>query len=215
MTSSNFKALPATLVGALLLALSTTSVSAADGYNRLSQPQPTADSSKVEVIEIFWYGCPHCYHFEPFLNEWLATKPDDVDFKRMPAVFREDWLPHAKAFYTAVELGVLDKVHSAIFEAIHEQGNHLANEAALKEFFVAHGVDGDAFTETYNSQNVESHVERAIAMLRRYEVTGVPAVIINGKYQTSGPIAGTYENMVQVMNKLIEREREALIADNP
>lgn len=193
----------------VLTLLSAGSVRAGEGYERLAQPQPTADPSKIEVIEIFWYGCPHCHDFEPYLNEWLKTKPEDVDFKRMPAVFRQNWLAHAKAYYTAVELGVLDKIHSAMFAAIHEQGQRLDNEEDLKAFFVAHGVDAEAFSETYNSQSVESHIKRSLAMLRRYEVTGVPSLIIDGKYKTSGPLAGTYTGMIDVLNELIAREREA------
>lgn len=185
---------------------------AADNYKRLSKPQPTAVSNKVEVVEIFWYGCPHCKDFEPYLNQWLENKPDDVDFKRMPAVFRQDWLAHAKAYYTADELGVIDKVHSPLFNAIHERGKRLDSEGSLKQFFMQQGVDGDAFTKAYNSGTVESQIKKSLAMLRRYEVTGVPAVIINGKYQTSGPIAGSYEGMIEAMDELIERERKAQTA---
>lgn len=197
-----------TLFSTLLLAAPLTASSQDnDGYKRLSTPQPTSTAEDtIEVVEIFWYGCPHCYDFEPHLEEWLENKPDNVEFVRMPAVFRQDWLPHAKAYYTAQELDAVDQVHGALFDAIHEQGKRLASEAELKEFFVAQGVDADAFTKAYNSQSVESQIQRSMAMLRRYEVTGVPAVIVNGKYQTSGPMAGTYEGMIRVMNDLIERE---------
>jgi len=203
-------------LGLLWLALVTLSgtAMAADTYKRLSKPQPTDSPDKIEVVEVFWYGCPHCYDFEPHLNEWLQNKPEDVDFKRMPAVFRQDWLAHAKAYYTARELGVVDKVHSEIFRQIHEKRNILNKESALKAFFVEQGVDGDAFTKTYNSRTVESHIKQALAKLRRYEITGVPAVVINGKYMTSGPIAGSYETMVQTMNELIEKERAAMQAAN-
>ncbi|MCS3902050.1 thiol:disulfide interchange protein DsbA [Methylohalomonas lacus] len=204
------KPLLITLFFALLLTAPLTASSQGnDGYKRLSKPQPTSTAEdKVEVVEIFWYGCPHCYDFEPHLEEWLENKPDNVEFVRMPAVFRQDWLPHAKAYYTAKELDAIDPIHGAMFAAIHEQGKRLASEAELKEFFVAQGIDADAFTKAYNSQSVESQLQRSLAMLRRYEVTGVPAVIVNGKYQTSGPMAGTYEGMIRVMNDLIERESQ-------
>ncbi len=201
------------LLGLALLMLSGTAM-AADTYKRLSKPQPTDNPDKIEIVEVFWYGCPHCYDFEPHLNKWLENKPDDVDFKRMPAVFRQDWLAHAKAYYTALELGVVDQVHSDIFTQIHEKRNMLNNESALKAFFVEHGVDGDAFTKTYNSRTVESHIKQALGKLRRYEITGVPAVVINGKYMTSGPIAGSYDTMIQTMNELIEKERAAMQAAN-
>lgn len=196
---------------ALLLAV-TGQVTAqkADTYKSLSQPQPTADTSKVEVIEIFWYGCPHCHDFEPFLNEWLENKPDYVEFKRMPAIFRQSWLAHARAFYTAKELDVIDKIHSPLFEAIHTKQKRLDDEESLRKFFMRQGIDGERFAKTYNSQSVDSQIKRSLGMLRRYEVTGVPAVVINGKYLTSGPMAGSYEGMIEIMNQLIEREHAAM-----
>lgn len=209
-----FKSLATMLCSVLVLsALGLAPGHAADNYKRLSKPQPTADSNKIEVVEIFWYGCPHCNDFEPYLNQWLENKPDDVEFLRMPAVFRQDWLAHAKAYYTAEELGVVDQIHGPLFNAIHERGQRLDNEESLKQFFMQQGVDGDAFTKTYNSGTVESQIKKSLAMLRRYEVTGVPAVIINGKYQTSGPIAGTYKGMIETMDELIAREREAQTAE--
>lgn len=201
--------LSAGLLATLLLA-GTHSVLAADAYKRLSKPQPTADSGKVEVVEVFWYGCPHCYDFEPYLEEWLQNKPDYVDFKRMPAVFRQNWLAHAKAYYTAVELGVVDKIHSDLFNEIHSRQKRIDDEESLRKFFMRHGVDGEEFTKTYNSYAVESKIKHALGMLRRYENTGVPAVVINGKYLTSGPIAGSYEAMIKAMNELAAREHAAM-----
>lgn len=211
-----YKHLSTRLFGALgitLLILFTAPAMAADSYKRLSQPQPTgADAGQIEVVEIFWYGCPHCHDFEPYLEEWLENKPDDVTFERMPAVFRQNWLAHAKAYYTAAELDALDAVHSAMFRAIHTRDKRLDSEDSLKKFFQQQGVDGDAFTKTYNSQAVESQVKRALAMVRRYEITGVPAVIVNGKYLTSGPLAGSYEGMIDTINTLVERERNSAAA---
>ena len=195
----------------LALCINTTTAIAADSYKRLSEPQPTqTENNKIEVVEIFWYGCPHCNDFEPYLNEWLANKPGDVSFRRMPAVFRQDWLAHAKAYYTALELGVVDEIHSDLFNRIHTRQKRLNDEESLKKFFMQHGVDGEQFTKTYNSHAVESHIKQALSMLRRYEITGVPAVVINGKYVTSGPLAGSYEGMIQAMNELIEKERAAM-----
>jgi len=191
----------------IMLAFAASTAWAADAYKRLSQPQPTENPDQIEVVEVFWYGCPHCHDFEPYLNEWLENKPDDVYFKRLPAIFRQDWLVHAKAFYAARELGVLDRIHHAMFEEIHTRQKRLTSEEALKKFFQQQGVDGDAFTRTYNSQTVESHIKKALTMLRRYEVTGVPAVVINGKYLTSAAQASSYDAMIGAINELIEKER--------
>lgn len=196
---------------ALLIAVVTPAgAQKANNYKSLSQPQVTEDPDKVEVVEIFWYGCPHCHDFEPYLSEWLQNKPEIVDFKRMPAVFRQNWLPHAKAFYAAEELGVLDKIHEPLFAAIHEQQQPLETEDTLRTFFVDQGVDGDEFTRAFNSGAVEGKVKRSLGMLKRYEVTGVPAVVINGKYITTGPMAGSYEAMIETMNQLIELERQGV-----
>ncbi len=195
---------------ALMLCTVSGTALAADTYKELSKPQPTENPGRIEVVEIFWYGCPHCHDFEPYLNDWLENKPDDVDFKRMPAVFRQDWLAHAKAYYTAVELGVLDKIHSDLFKEIHDKQKYVNDEESLKKFFMQQGVNGDDFTKTYNSQLIESHIKQSLSKLRNYEITGVPSVVINGKYMTSGPLAGSYETMIQTMNELIEKERAAM-----
>lgn len=201
------------LLALLVLTGTAHAVQAADAYKSLSKPQPTENAGKVEVVEVFWYGCPHCYDFEPYLDGWLEKQPDYVDFKRLPAVFRQNWLAHAKAYYTAVELGVVDKIHSDLFAEIHKKNKRLDDEESLKGFFVRQGVDGEAFTETYNSDAVESKVKQSLGMLRRYEITGVPAVVINGKYITSGPIAGSYEAMIGAMNDLVEKEHAAMEAE--
>ncbi|MDZ7735190.1 MAG: thiol:disulfide interchange protein DsbA/DsbL [Gammaproteobacteria bacterium] len=198
--------------GLLLLVLSAAcaTAGAADTYKRLSKPQPTEDPDRIEVLEIFWYGCPHCNDFEPYLNDWIENKPDDVNFRRMPAVFRQDWLAHARAYYTALELGVVDKIHSDLFHEIHSRQRRVNDEESLRKFFMQRGVDGDTFTKTYNSHAVESRIKQALSMLRRYEVTGVPAVVVNGKYVTSGPLARSYEGMIQTINELIDKERDAM-----
>ncbi len=177
-----------------------------EGYVELSPAQPTQDPNKIEVIEFFWYGCPHCYNFEPVLSKWLETKPENVTFIRLPAIFSQLWQDHAKAFYTAEALGVTDKVHADFFDAIQNKKQKLRTEEQLAAFFAAHGVSETDFKNAFNSFMVDTKVRQAKAMAPRYGVTGVPAIIINGKYKTNGPIAKSHENMIEVINRLIKKE---------
>ena len=182
-------------------------VYAGQPYVRIQPPQPTQTEDKIEVVEVFWYGCPHCYEFEPYLEKWLENKPADVEFRRMPGVFRDSWIPHAHAFYTAEKLGVLDIIHKPLLDAIHKNKQNLFNEESLKEFFVKYGVDGDAFTEIFHSNEVETRVKQAFVMGQRYGLTGVPAIIINGKYRTGGDLAGSLPEVLPVIDSLVEQER--------
>lgn len=176
------------------------------GYEVLVNPQPTQNPDKVEVIEFFWYGCPHCYHLEPDMNKWLKTKPDNVEFIRQPAIFNSLWEKHAKAYFTAEALGVVDKVHADFFDAVQNKKQKMATEDELLKFFSEHGVSEADFRNAYNSFPVDYKVRQAKTMAARYGVNGVPALIINGKYRTSGSLAKTQQNMIDVLNRLIEKE---------
>ncbi|MFU8788291.1 MAG: thiol:disulfide interchange protein DsbA/DsbL [Methylobacter sp.] len=179
------------------------------GYETLSPAQPTRNPEKVEVIEFFWYGCPHCYSLEPLMGEWLKNLPKNVEFIRQPAVFSELWGKHAKAYFTAEALGVVDKVHADLFDAIQNKKQKLETEDQLAEFFVAHGVNKTEFHDTYNSFLIDAKMRQAATTAGRYGITGVPAVIINGKYKTNGPLAGSHEKMIEVINQLIQQESKA------
>lgn len=130
-------------------------------YDLVTPPQPTVDPGKVEVMEFFWYGCPHCYHFEPDLNAWLKKKPAYVAFVRQPAIFNELWGTHARAFFTAEALGVLDKVHADFYDAIQNRRQTLASEADLAKFFADHGVPEAEFRKAYKSFAVDTKVRQA------------------------------------------------------
>ena len=197
------------LIFLFLFSLSTLSHAETLGYETLTPPQPTQNQDKIEVIEFFWYGCPHCYTLEPAMEKWLKTKPANVEFIRQPAVFSDLWGKHAKAYFVAEALGVVDKVHADLFDAIQNKKQKLTSEDQLAKFFVAHGVDETEFRNTYNSFLIDAKLRQAKAMGPRYGITGVPAVIINGKYKTTGPLAKSQENMIEVMNRLIQQESQA------
>jgi thiol:disulfide interchange protein DsbA len=176
------------------------------GYQTLASAQPTQDKTKVEVIEFFWYGCPHCYALEPLLNQWLKTLPKNVTFMRQPAMFWPGAESHAKAYFIAEALNMVDKVHADLFDAIQNKKQKLDTEEELAKFFVAHGVKEAAFHDAYKSFGVDTKVRQGKSLPQRYSISGVPTIIVNGKYVTSGTLAGSHENMLKVLNQLIAQE---------
>ena len=178
-------------------------------YEVLQPPQLTETGDRIEVVDVFWYGCPHCYTFLPMLEAYELVKPEYVEIRRLPAIFRESWVPHARAFYTAELLGVVDATHRPLFEEIHEQRNPTDQRETLAAFFERRGVDRTAFEQTYDSFAVESLVRKSILMQQRYGITGTPSVVVNGKYRVTGRLAGGYDNVVPVIMALVEKEREA------
>jgi thiol:disulfide interchange protein DsbA len=178
-------------------------------YVALKNPQPTSTSDKIEVVELFWYGCPHCYELEPFVTDWLASKPEDVEFVRMPAILGKGWELLARAYYTAELLNIMDKIHQSLFQAIHVNRQKFRNEADVQALFSNQGKN------TFNSFAVAVKINNARQMTRRYAITGVPTLIVNGKYSTSGRLAGGNRNIIDVVNYLVDRERSALPAVAP
>jgi thiol:disulfide interchange protein DsbA len=199
------------LLSALLLFLGAASLSARAqelSYAPVQPQQPTmAQPGKIEVLEFFWYGCPHCYAMEPHVEKWLQTMPADVEFIRVPGVLNKLWMAHARAYYTAQKLGVLEKIHRPLFDALHKDHRKIFSEDELRDFFVEKGVKAEDFTRTYNSNDVEIRVKQAYVVAQNYRLTGVPAFVVNGKYATSGQLAGTYENLITTINSLVEKER--------
>jgi len=180
-------------------------------YERLPIAVDTAHPGKIEVVEVFSYGCPHCFSFEPAIEAWRVRQPADVDFRRIPAVFRSDWVILAQAYYAAEVLGVVDKVHEPIFEAIHVQGLNAGDPAVLAKIFQdSAGIDGEQFLKVLNSFGVRSKVQQADAQARMYRVPGVPTLIVNGKYRVNGgQLVGTNVEMLDVVDYLVARERSA------
>lgn len=176
-------------------------------YELVTPPQPTDTPDKVEVVEVFWYGCPHCFTFLPSMEQYANGKPDYVTVRHMPAIFRDSWVAHARAFYTAELLGVQKQIHRPLFEAIHLRKQPLDTKEELMKFFEAHGVSNDDFNKTYESFAVETLLRKSQVMQQRYGVRGTPSVIVNGKYRVSGSLAGPPEDMIKVIEALVERER--------
>jgi thiol:disulfide interchange protein DsbA len=178
-------------------------------YLRLSPTQPTSSSpDKIEVAEVFWYGCPHCFNFDPLLETWRQTAPEYVSFVRVPAVWNPLLQLHARAFYTAEALGKGEEMHGEFFRAIHERNNFLDSEDKLREFFGQFGVDAATFDSTFTSFAVQTKLQRADELSRRYRIQSVPTIIVNGKYTTDGGQAGSYEDLLALVDELAAVERQ-------
>ncbi|GAB4350911.1 MAG: thiol:disulfide interchange protein DsbA/DsbL [Gammaproteobacteria bacterium] len=175
-------------------------------YEEIIPPQSTSDPEKIEVVELFWYRCPHCYRLLPFMERWEKSKPDNVNYVRVPAILRGDWALHARAYYVAETLGIVEKIHRPLFDAIHAERRNLNSEKALEAFFVEQGVSAEEFRKAWRSFAVETKVRKARVMTQRYGISGTPAVVINGKYRTDGVMTGNFPNMIRVIDELIARE---------
>ncbi len=177
-------------------------------YTRLSPTQPTSSNpDQVEVTEVFWYGCPHCFAFDPLLEQWRAQQPGYVNFVRVPAVWNPLLQLHARAFYTAEALGKGAEMHAEFFREIHERNNRLDSEAKLQELFARFGVGADAFKMQFDSFAVQEKLQRADELNRRYRIESVPTIVVNGKYTTDAPQVGSYEELLTLVDELVAAER--------
>ena len=176
-------------------------------YDLINPPIRVVEPGKIELAEFFWYGCGHCYTFEAVIGQWKKTMPDDVSFRGIPAVWRGVMELHAKAYYTAQVLGVLDTMNPVIFRAMNEEGKPLGSDAEIEALFVANGVSREDFNKAYNSFGVNSQVSQGVAAAKGARVTGTPSLMVNGKYLISAGKAGDQAAMLEVAEYLIEQER--------
>ncbi len=178
-------------------------------YTRLVPTQPTsAAPGQVEVAEVFWYGCPHCFALDPYLENWRKNgKPAFVSFVRVPVMWGAVHHTHARLFYTAEMLGKLDELHTAIFQEINRNANPLNSAERIQAFFTSHGVSQPDFQKAFSSFAVESSLKRAETLGLRYKVESVPLIVINGKYVTDVGRAGGQQQLLTLINELASRER--------
>lgn len=207
------RALAATLAAVSLgLSLATTpalALEAGKDYVEIP-PQPVETRSKVEVIEFFWYRCPHCAHLEAEVQDWVKKLPKDVQFKRQPAVLNDGWLPLTRAYYALEALGLVDKLHAEAFHAIHNQGIDLNDPDTFFEWAEGKGVDRKRLESAYKSFAVATKTARAKQLTRAYRLTGVPAFVVNGRYMTSAYITGGHPQLFAALNGLIAMQQQKL-----
>jgi thiol:disulfide interchange protein DsbA len=179
-------------------------------YVRLARPQPVATPGKIEVVEFFWYGCPHCYEFEPMLEAWVKKLPPDVALRRVPVAFRDEpFTAHQKIFYALEALGQVDAMQMKVFNAIHRDHNRMDKPAEIAAFMQKNGIDSAKFLDLYNSFGVQTKTRQARTLAEEYKIDGVPALGINGRYYTSGSLAGSLDRSLAVADFLIQKSRKA------
>lgn len=174
-------------------------------YFELSQPQPVQTGEKIEVRELFWYGCPHCYALEPFIENWRNNMPENAEYVATPGIFHKQSEFHARAFYTFEALGVTDQVHRDFYDELHQRGTRIYNLAGLVEFGAKHGIDAQQMRDAFNSFAVDANVRSAAQQFSKYGATGVPTMIVDGRYRATVSSAGGHEQLLELVNFLVDK----------
>lgn len=199
-----------TILAAMTLsftALAASPSGAGNNYATLEVPQAVTTGKKIELIEFFWYRCPHCYELEPALNAWLKKLPKDVQLRRVPVVFRDDWLPAAKIYYALQDAGA-EKLHSEVFDAYHLDNLNLDNEATLMDWVAKKGVDRAKFEASYQSFSTQSKVMQGGMLGRVFNLKGVPSFAVDGKYVTAESMNGSKPALFATLDQLIVKARK-------
>ncbi|MGQ0443303.1 MAG: thiol:disulfide interchange protein DsbA/DsbL [Methylophilaceae bacterium] len=179
-------------------------------FDAVAQQIPTDNATKIEVMELFWYGCPHCYQMDPVLNAWVKKLPADVYFKRMPALPRTEWAPMAKAYFAMQTLGILEKLHGPLFDAVNKEKtlNPTDEKATINWVTNKSGLDRIKVEETFKSFTINTNLNRAAQIFRASGATGVPSLVIDGKYITSSTMAGGNTQALKVADYIIDNVRK-------
>jgi thiol:disulfide interchange protein DsbA len=204
------------LLAALGLAISFSGLSSAQSpkieegfdYRILPVAQPVESKGKIEVIEFFWYGCPHCYDFEPELSAWVKRQPKDVTFRRVPVAFRDDFMPHSQLFYALEAMGKGEAMNEKVMYAMHKENKRLMTENEIADWVASQGIDRNTFLATYRSFAVVSKARAARQTADAYRIDGVPTIVMQGRYVTSPSIAGTKAKAITVMDYLEQKIRK-------
>ena len=176
-------------------------------YATVASPQPVATGKKIEVLEFFWYRCPHCFQLEPSLHKWMKTLPKDAQIRRVPAVFRDDWMPAAKLYYSLEQMGQLDRLNSKVFDAYNLDRINLDDPAVLGPWLAKQGVDRTRFEAIYSSFSTQSKAMQGSRLATTYAITGVPTFIVDGKYMTAQSMTQTEPRLYEVLDQLIVKAR--------
>ena len=174
---------------------------------RLIKPQPIETGDKIEVVDFFWYGCPHCNDFQPSLESWIKRKPADVVLRRVPAVFRDSWAPHARIYYTLEQLGEVERLHQKVYFSYHVEELPMSKSDVMERWAAANGIDRERWRKSYSSPDVDARVENAMRLTEAYSLQGTPSVVVDGRYLTSSSMTSSYSEMVQILEELIRLAR--------
>ncbi|BAN36812.1 thiol:disulfide interchange protein DsbA [Sulfuricella denitrificans skB26] len=177
-------------------------------YELLSPPQAVETGKKIEVLEIFSYACSHCFDLEADISKWAKQLPNDVEFRRLPAIFRADWTPLAKVFYTFEAMGLTERLNGEFFNAIHVRHTRFADDNAIFDWVEKQGIPRKSFIDNYSSFSTQSKTLRAKQLTQAYGISGVPTVIVDGKYRTSVSNTGSHAGLMSALDQLIKRARQ-------
>jgi protein dithiol oxidoreductase (disulfide-forming) len=175
---------------------------------RLIDPQPLAVPDRIEVVEFFWYGCPYCYQLQAPMESWLRRKPEDVMLRRIPAIFRESWVPHARLYYTLDALGEVPRLHQSVYRAVHEERVALNSADGTGEWAAQNGIEASRWLAAYNSPEVDRKVEDSRRLTRTYQIQGTPSLIVDGRFLTSSGMSETVAGVIPILDDLIQLARE-------
>ena len=178
-------------------------------YIKLDRTVPTdTEAGKIELIEFFWYSCPHCNAFEPTFAEWVKNAPKDVVVRRIPVAFRDDFAPQQRLFFTLEAMGLLEKMHAKVFQAVHVERLTLNTDAGIQTWIEKQGVDKTKFADTFKSFGVASKVKRAVQLQNDFKIEGVPSLGVAGKFYIDGTLAGSMERALQVAESMLAQVRQ-------
>lgn len=192
----------------LLLSASANALEWGKDYVEVPAQPTSVKRGKVEVLEFFWYRCPHCFHLEPELNAWAKKLPRNVVLKRVPGILNDGWVPLARAFYALEAVGLQEKLHEALFSAIHVEGLDLDAPGAFLDWAAKNGADRRKLAAAYDSFAVDTKVMRAQQLTRDFKISGVPSFVVDGKYTTSAYLTGGNPETFKVLDELIAMERK-------
>ena len=179
----------------------------ADIDYRVIKPQPVAIADRIEVIDFFWYGCPHCNNLQPALERWISRKPADVVIRRIPAILRDSWAPHARIYYTLEALGEVERLHQRVYHGYHVEELHMSKPDVMSAWAARNGIDRERWEQAYNSPEVQRRVDEAAKLTRAYQITGTPSLVVNGRYLTSGNMAESLNSLVTITDGLVQKVR--------
>ncbi len=180
---------------------------AGQGYSLVDPPQPTTSGKKIEVLEFFYYGCPHCYHLQKYLDPWLKKLPKDVEFRYVPTIFNDQWEKLARTYYALDVMGLEPKIHSAVYDAVQAQNIDLGNEATLLEWAAKRGIDRSKLAQAYASFSTQIDINKSKQMTRSYGIMGTPSLVVDGKYLTSPELTQSLPGTITELDKLIAMAR--------
>jgi thiol:disulfide interchange protein DsbA len=177
------------------------------GYSLISPPQPTESGKKIEVLEFFYYGCPHCYHLQRYLDPWLKKLPKDVEFRYVPTIFNDQWAQLAKTYYALDVMGLEPKMHAAVYDAVQVNNIDLGDENTLLSWAAKQGIDRAKLAAAYSSFSAQVGLNKSKQMTRSYGIMGTPSLVVDGKYLTSPELTQSLPGTIAELDKLISMAR--------